>query len=225
MVTSADEKGNKTIGEYKDLKSKIRFIGKNNSITFGKNVTLKQSNIFFHCDNSHIVVNDNSIVMTNIGIGYDCSLRIGRNVTFTGSGIILLAESTEIDIGDSCLIAKGVTIRTDDSHPIFSVTTKKRVNNSKSIHIDNNVWIGEDATVMKGVRIRQGSVVGTKSVVTKLVPNNCCVAGNPAKVINRDIAWTNHYLRSPLWNEKIDGNDLYDDFIWKTTENDEDSFF
>jgi virginiamycin A acetyltransferase len=49
--------------------------------------------------------------------------------------------------------------------------------------IENDVWIGYDATIMPGVNIGNGSIIGSKSVVTKDVPAYSIVAGNPAKVI------------------------------------------
>ena len=51
------------------------------------------------------------------------------------------------------------------------------------IVIGNDVWIGAQATILKGVEIADGAVVGAGSVVTKSVPPNAIVVGNPAKVV------------------------------------------
>ena len=51
--------------------------------------------------------------------------------------------------------------------------------------IEDNVWIGERSTILKGVTIGRGSIVGCASVVTKSVPPYSVVAGNPAKVVKR----------------------------------------
>ncbi len=53
------------------------------------------------------------------------------------------------------------------------------------ISIENNVWIGEKATILKGVSIGENSVIGAGSVVTKSIPANCVAVGSPAKVIRR----------------------------------------
>ncbi len=55
--------------------------------------------------------------------------------------------------------------------------------------IGNHVWIGENALILKGVKIGDNSIVGAGSVVTKDVPNNSIVAGNPARIIKNNINW------------------------------------
>jgi hypothetical protein len=88
------------------------------------------------------------------------------------------------------------------------------------IVIQNDVWIGAKSTIMSGVKISNGSVVGAGSVVTKDVPPYAIVAGNPAKVVKYrfseeqiekllSIAWWN-------WDEqKIKDNamDMWSDNI------------
>ena len=55
--------------------------------------------------------------------------------------------------------------------------------NSAPIRIEDKVWIGMDALILKGVTIGEGSVVAARSVVTKDVPPYSLVAGNPARVV------------------------------------------
>lgn len=55
------------------------------------------------------------------------------------------------------------------------------------VKIGENCWIGRNVSIMKGVTIGDNSVVAANSVVTKDVPANCIVAGNPAKVVKTDI--------------------------------------
>jgi acetyltransferase-like isoleucine patch superfamily enzyme len=54
---------------------------------------------------------------------------------------------------------------------------------SKPIVIEDNVWIGRDSRIMKGVTIGRGSIVALGAVVTKDVPSYTIVAGNPARVV------------------------------------------
>lgn len=54
----------------------------------------------------------------------------------------------------------------------------------KKIEIENDVWIGENACIMGGVKIHNGAIIGTKAVVTKDIPPYAIAAGIPAKVIN-----------------------------------------
>lgn len=53
----------------------------------------------------------------------------------------------------------------------------------KPVHIKKNAWIGAAATILPGVTIGENAVVGAASFVTKDVPDNAVVVGNPAKVI------------------------------------------
>ena len=56
---------------------------------------------------------------------------------------------------------------------------------SAPVIIEDNVWIGQYCTILKGVRIGKGSIVATRAVVTKDVPPYSIVAGNPAKVVKK----------------------------------------
>jgi acetyltransferase-like isoleucine patch superfamily enzyme len=97
-----------------------------------------------------------------------------------------------IRIGENCLIASGVVILTHDHC--------KRVDNMPLLvqtQIGNNCFIGIRAFIMPGVTIGNEVIVGSMSVVTKDVPSNCIVAGNPAVIIkmginmNNKAEWTN----------------------------------
>ncbi len=55
--------------------------------------------------------------------------------------------------------------------------------NFASVKIGNNVWLGSEVTILKGVTIGDNAVIGAKSLVTKNIPANCIAAGVPAKVI------------------------------------------
>ena len=82
-------------------------------------------------------------------------------------------------------MAHNVTIMDSDFHHIESENHVM----TKPVTIRDNVWIGNGATILKGVTIGEGSVIAAKSVVTRDVPPHTIVAGNPAKVIKEDISW------------------------------------
>jgi acetyltransferase-like isoleucine patch superfamily enzyme len=106
-------------------------------------------------------------------------IRVGRNVfvnqncTFYDLGCL--------DIGDDVLIGPYVSIITT-GHPL-EPSQRHAVTIGKPIAIERNVWIAAGATVIGGVTIGENSVVAAGSVVTKDVPPNALVGGNPARVI------------------------------------------
>ena len=108
----------------------------------------------------------------------------GKNITL-GKNVFINAcckfqDQGGITIGDNCLIGHNVTIATLN----HDFSPKKRANiTPRPVNIGDNVWIGSDSTILPGVTIGSGAIVGAGSIVTKDVPGNTTVAGNPAKII------------------------------------------
>ena len=88
----------------------------------------------------------------------------------------------EVRIGDNCFFAPGVHIYTA-AHPLNPYERSAAPEFGKPISIGNNVWIGGRAVINPGIHIGNNVVVAFGSVVTKDVPNNVVVGGNPAKII------------------------------------------
>ena len=110
----------------------------------------------------------------------DCGKNIilGKNV-FINSGC-RFQDQGGITIGDGVLIGHNVVIATLN----HNLQPKKRANLiPMSVKIGNCVWIGSNATILPGITIGDNAVIGAGSVVTKDVPKNTVVAGNPAMVI------------------------------------------
>lgn len=96
-----------------------------------------------------------------------------------------------VELGHQVLIASRVFISDHnhgnyqelDSHSVPSVPPQQRPVVAKPVRIGDRVWIGEQVCVLPGVTIGEGAIVGAGSVVTRDVPANTIVAGNPARVI------------------------------------------
>lgn len=86
------------------------------------------------------------------------------------------------------MISNDVTIRTGDSHAILQDGIK--INEEADVIIGKHVWIGSGATILKGVNIADGSVIGSGSIVTTDVEANAIYAGNPARKVKSNISWT-----------------------------------
>lgn len=69
----------------------------------------------------------------------------------------------------------------------------------RDTHIGENCFIGGQSLILPGVRIGNGCIVGAGSVVTKSVPDNCIVAGNPARIIQRNVRLLTYGRVDPEW--------------------------
>ncbi len=111
------------------------------------------------------------------------NIRVGRNVFINQNCTVY--DLGGLDIGDEVMIGPNVSLITS-GHPIEPSRRRDGVI-AKPIVIERNVWIAAGATVIGGVTIGENAVVAAGSVVTKDVPANTLVGGNPARVI-RSIA-------------------------------------
>jgi acetyltransferase-like isoleucine patch superfamily enzyme len=110
------------------------------------------------------------------------TLQIGANFAMTG-GTICAAE--EIIIKNNVIVGANTTIIDTDFHPLTPEQRIVKPSDGKTcrIVIEDDVFVGMNCLVLKGVTIGQGSVVGAGSVVTKDVPSRVIVAGDPAQIL------------------------------------------
>ncbi|MFS1526070.1 acyltransferase [Microbulbifer sp. 2304DJ12-6] len=129
----------------------------------------------------HLISNaEKCIRFTTFGHrGREAFITIGNYVLISPGVRISAAHS--IEIGDACMLAANVYISDSDWHGIYNRTRPFRC--TAPVRLGNNVWIGDSATICKGVSIGDHSVVGAGSIVTRDVPANMVVAGNPAKPV------------------------------------------
>lgn len=106
------------------------------------------------------------------------TLSVGAS-TYINYGVSISAHD-RVSIGRNCQIGNYTLIMDNDYH---DMNDHLQLGESRPIAIEDNVWIGARVTVLKGVRIGEGSVVGAGAVVTKDVPPRSFAAGVPAKVV------------------------------------------
>ena len=136
--------------------------------------------------NGHIVIGSPG---TNTPT-HNCLVRIGKNSDSNGVWIDLLEDNSAVIIGNNCMLSWNIHIFASDSHTIYDAKTKKLLNWGKEIIIGDNVWVAMDCTVLKNSFIAKNCVVGASAVVAgKFTEENCVIAGNPAKVVKRGVAW------------------------------------
>lgn len=128
---------------------------------------------------------DNVLIQENVNIYFPQNISIGSDVSITANCILSagVSEVSSLTLGRDIFIGPGAMI--------FSCNhdyTQKNIKVAPKYicaptNIGSNVWIGAMAGITAGVSVGSGSVVGMGAVVTKDVPDNTIVAGNPAKKI------------------------------------------
>lgn len=118
-----------------------------------------------------------------LGLNHNCILateknallKIGDYCSFSGVSIWCFKA---IEFGNNVRCGANVTIIDGDAH-----SDDPRSGECAPVLIEDNVWIGKDVTILKGVRIGRNTLIGANSVVTKDIPANVVAAGNPCKKV------------------------------------------
>lgn len=122
-----------------------------------------------------------------ISIGNACLMSPGSRIS----------ASDEIILGDGCMLANGAYITDSDWHGLYDRIN--RAEEATPVCLGDNVWVGDHATVLKGVTIGDNAVIAARAVVTQDVPANVVVAGNPARVIKTLDPDAPRYTRADLY--------------------------
>lgn len=125
-------------------------------------------------------------------------IKVGKD-TYIGPGTYIQAKES-ITIGNSVIVANNVLLCDNNNHPTDPKLRLEmsacndfmndelwtwKYSESAPIVIEDNVWIGRDARILKGVTVGRGSIVAMGAIVTHDVPPYCVVAGNPAKIVKQ----------------------------------------
>jgi acetyltransferase-like isoleucine patch superfamily enzyme len=116
-------------------------------------------------------------------------LAVGDGSASGGSRIEL--SDSEVLIGRGCLFADSTILQSHDGHGIVDLKTMSIVNSKRSkISIEDHVWVGRGATILKDVTVGRGAIIANNAVVTKPCPPCTLVGGMPAKTIKRNVSWS-----------------------------------
>lgn len=161
---------------------RIKLRGNNSFISFGKNNTIEKN----------LSINGNNYVNKK------CNGRciIGNDNKFRGncSFYLPLSSDKEINIGNNNLIAANIEIIGCTEHLVFDKDTNELLNTENNVIIGNNNWIGRDVLFLTKSGIKNNSIVGIRSVVTKqFTLSNALIAGNPARMKRLNVYWKEGY--------------------------------
>ena len=162
------------------------------------NGTIRVEPCFVSSGTSYLDIGENAkcVVKNEFNIGQNVQIVVSNNGTLilggkeksSGSGItsdskILVDEY--VNIGEDSIIAWDCFITDSDWHDIEHVTK------TKPVYIGKHVWISHGVSVLKGARISDNSIVGAKSIVSKVYEQpNVMLVGCPAKIIKENIVWS-----------------------------------
>lgn len=173
---------------------KIRCI--KNYVIEGDSVIYNMAKILNSTDNPNVIsIGKNTHIRGELFVfPHGGQIKIGDYCYLGENSYIWSAKM--IKIGDRVLISHNVNIYDSDTHPINpkqrhaqfeAIIIEGHPKNidlkEEQINIEDDVWIGTNSIILKGVTIGKGAIVGAGSVVTKDVPPYTIVAGNPAKSI------------------------------------------
>lgn len=143
---------------YKD-KIYIEILGNNNVVIIEQFVEVSDSLKIS-------IVDDNSYVY------------IGKGSTFEETSIAVADNHNKVIIGEDCMFARATKILASDFHSIIDLKTGKRKNISREVEIDNHVWIGLGAIVLKNTHIMSNSIIGANTVAHGIIRPNSIFMGN-----------------------------------------------
>ena len=145
---------------------------------------------------TNIIIGKNTQIYGSIFVyPYSGKVTIGDNCSL--GELSRIVSSEDILIGNRVLIAHNVNIFDNNSHPKdanlrhedfinnYTLGIKKYDLNSKKIIIEDDVWIGFNSIILKGLTIGEGAIIGAGSVVTRNVPPWTINVGNPLRSIKQ----------------------------------------
>lgn len=190
--------------------SYIKICGNNNTILFPKDngSLIGNINILINGSNNTILIKSPNCCIgnLNINIGHfidhnkkmhiyikekvtnNTKMILGGNLSLNSGEILLPENDTNLTIGDECMLSDNLNLYASDCHAI--VDNNCVLNRGNNIVIGDHCWIGKNVFICKNTKIPSNSIVGACSVVTKRFDEeNIIIAGNPAKIVKRNINW------------------------------------
>jgi len=111
---------------------------------------------------------------------YGFNISIGEN--FFSNFNLTIIDCGKVIFGDNVMIGPNCTI-SSAGHPLDIERRNRHLEYAYTVTIEDNVWIGSDVSILPGITIGLGSVIGAGSIVNRDIPPNSLAVGNPCRVI------------------------------------------
>lgn len=184
--------GNTFVCKGSFFNTKIILSGRNNTLLIEKGAKLYNVNIFISGCNNKLVIHENVNFKESGRIILEDEnnlLEINRNTDFVDCFFAIRDYGkSRVIIGEDCMFSAKITVRNSDAHSIID-SFGRRINPSRDVIIGNHVWVGYGATLLKGTKIGDNSIIASQAVIAGCYPSCCIVAGNPGKIIKADVSW------------------------------------
>jgi len=168
------------------LRNKIKIKGQN-KLFIAKKAKIIGCRISIEGENNTLTIEEGSVVRlaTLEILGDNCSLYIGKNCIVGHGCYLSVKEGKVLHIGEECMLSRNAKLMTSDGHFIYK--NNQIINIGADIFLQNRVWLADNVTILKGVQIGEGSVVGINATLTKSIPSQTIAVGNPAKIVQENI--------------------------------------
>ena len=166
-----------TIIKLKIYRVKFHYkVSGNNFYINNKGTIILDENVYLHS------FPDGSSFRTALSTYYpEAKITIGKNSSLNGT---VIHCNEKVAIGENCLFGPGVIICDNNSHNVVINTIERRKKpKSAPITFEDNVWVGMNTLILKGVNIGKNSIIAANSVVLKDIKSNSLYGGNPARFI------------------------------------------
>ena len=178
----------------------------------GANVALDGDMPYIYGDGTIIIGDDvrignRSTIIVGLKVFPEATLEIGARTILGYMNLISVAQ--RVSIGNDCLFAGEVKILDNNSHSLDFEDRRRHAplapEHVAPVVIEDDVWIGTNCIVLKGVTIGRGAVVAAGAVVTRDVPAFTVAAGNPARIVKQiEPHYSQHAARAPKVLESVD---------------------
>lgn len=173
----------------------ITFKGRNNSFIISETAKFNNIKAVMNGFDNQIIIRDKcdfwgEIYFDMCNYNRNKKIILEQGVTIINCEFHCWSEGSTIHIGEDCMFSGNVIVFNGDGHPIYDIETKEKINDGKFVDIGSHCWIGYGAHICKNVKIAPNNVIGAESLVCKsLEEQNCVIAGNPAKIVRKNIYW------------------------------------